>query len=352
MTRKLKLLFLLLIPAALAAVMCYSLDIKYRSIDELYEDVTFMRITSEARQYVSQIEYGIKNGRQLDNFFNMQDTLKGIQGCSSYMEGAYIVSASAKLLYQSGLNAGNVSLSVPVKDVFSKGKAYTVYDSGKYFYLTVPIRNKSKSPEGYLLMCLGKIAVSNAVSDCNRQDMIQSVVIALEIFGIALLLLRRVKPDKRGSIVLRLMLLLSIAATLSAALDSGMVIAKYYRIVDNTTRQSANKMAQALQSDVDSVMAKGISSERIYDLNGWLAENCSELPIVTSLTLDSNNKITAAVSKSYINSFLNRFVHRIILFLLVCMACSAAVCILGAIIEIIAAKGKCRELQMGETENA
>jgi hypothetical protein len=326
MTGKLKLLFLIPLLVALSAGMYFSMDIKNCSINELYEDVTFMRVTIEARQYINQIEYGIKNGRQLDNFFNMQDTLKGIQGCSSYMEGAYIVSASGKLLYQSGLKADSISLTVPKKDMYPKGKTYTAYDDGKYYYLTVPIRNGDGSMEGYLLMCIGKMAVSNAVSDYNRQDFIQSLIIALEILGISIFIARRMKPDKKGRIFLRLVLVISIALISSAAIDSGMVIAKYYRIVDDTTRQSANKMAQALQSDVDSVIAKGIAPERIYDLNGWLAKNSSELPIVTSLTLDKNRKITANVSQNYINSFFNRFIFRITVFMLVCIACGVAAC--------------------------
>ena len=331
MTGKIKALFVLLLLAAISLVMYNSVDIKDRSIRELYEEVTFMRITIEARQYINQIEYGIKNGRQLDNFYNMQETLKGVQGCSSYMEGAYVVSAEAKLLYQSGLKADELNLKIPQQQTASGDELYyTVVDAG-HFQLITPIKNGSGQTEGYLIMCIAKNAVSNAVSDYNRQNRVQSVIIALEVFGIALLIIKRVRPGRKRKLVFRLVLVLSIAVTFSAVLDSGMVFARFYQIVDDTARQAANKMAQALQSDVDSVIAKGVSPERIYDLNGWLAHNSSELTIVNSLTLDRNNKVTANVSQIYINSFFNRLLMRTALLIFICALCSLAACGLAAL---------------------
>jgi len=332
MKGKAKPIFTVLLLIGLLAVMYGSLNIKDHSIREVYKDVTFMRITMEARGYISQIEYGMKNGRQLDNFYNMQETLLGIQGCSSYMEGAYVVSASGKLLYQNGVKADKLSLTIPQNPVYPKGKLYTLQEDEKYYYLAVPIENGSGQIEGYLLMCIGKNAVDNAVSDYNNQNRIQTLVIGLEIFGMAVFLIRRIRPNKKKQMAFRLALLLSIAVTTTAVLDSGLVIARFYQIVSDTTLQSANKMAQALQSDVDSVVAKGVSLERIYDLNGWLAKNSSELTIVKSLTLDRNRKITATVSRTYIYSFFNRFLLRTALLVLVCILCSAVCCVITALL--------------------
>ncbi|KUO71037.1 MAG: hypothetical protein APF81_15310 [Desulfosporosinus sp. BRH_c37] len=312
-----KLLFIVLLLVALLAVMFSSLNIKDRSIREVYEDLTFMRISLEARQYISQVEYDIKYGRQLDNFYDMQETLKGVQSCSSYMEGAYIVSASAKLLYQSGLKEG-ISLNIPKDQEYSTGKLFIMEEDVGYYYLTNPIKDGSGKIVGYLIMCIGKNAVSNAVSEYNLQNKEQTAMIVLEIFGVNLFILSRLRPNKKNQVALKLMLVLSITVTVAAALDSGVVLARFYQVVNDAAHQSADKMAQALQSEVDSVIAKGVSADRIYDLNGWLAKSSSELTIVTSLTLDRNQKISATVSQAYINSYFNKFLLRISLLLLTC----------------------------------
>jgi hypothetical protein len=320
-----KLLFIMLCLAALLVVMFSSLNIKDRSIREVYEDLTFMRIALEARQYISQVEYDIKYGRQLDNFYDMQETLKGVQSCSSYMEGAYIVSASAKLLYQSGLNEG-ISLNIPKDQVYPSGKLFIMEEGVGHYYLTNPIKDGSGKIVGYLIMCIGKNAVSNAVSDYNLQNKVQTAIIVLEIFGIYLFILSRIKSNKKNQVALKLMLVLSITVTVAAALDTGMVLARFYQVANDAAHQSADKMAQSLQSEVDSVIAKGVSADRIYDLNGWLAKNSSELTIVTSLTLDRNQKISATVSQAYINSFFNKFLLRISLLLLACALSGFAAC--------------------------
>lgn len=322
---RVKLLFIMLLLAALSVVMYSSMNNKDRSIREVYEDVTFMRISLEARQYISQVEYDIKYGRQLNNFYNMQETLKDVQSCSSYMEGAYIVSASGKLLYQSGLNPEGLSLTIPSQE-YPEGKLYIIEADASHYYLTNPIEDGSGQIVGYLIMCIGNNAVSNVISEYNMQNKVQSGTITLETLGVFLFIISRVKPNKKGHLAFKLMLILSIMVTLAAALDSGVVLARFYQVVNNASHQSADKMAQALQSEVDSVIAKGISADRIYDLNGWLAKNSSELTIITSLTLDRNQKITAAVSQTYINSFFNRFLLRTSFLLISCALTGFAAC--------------------------
>ncbi len=340
-----KLPFIIFFLVALLVVMFCSFNIKAWSIREVYEDLTFMRISLEARQYINEIEQDIKYGKQLENFYDMQETLKGVQSCSSYIEGAYIVSASAKLLYQSGLTEG-LSLTIPKDPIYRDGKLYTVVEDAEYYYLTEPLRDKSSNIVGFLIMCLDKNAVTNAVSDYNLQNKVQTIIIYLEIFGIALLILPRVRAKKTNRLALKLTLILAVMVTGAAALDSGIALVSYYQVVNDATHQSAEKMAQALQSNVDSIKAKGISADRIYDLNGWLAKNSSELMIINSLTLDRNDKISATVSQTYINSFFYKFTLRISILLLICVLSGFVAC--RSVIHFSRAKANSRETAMSK----
>ena len=315
MARKIKGIFILLLLLFLSVAMSGYQAVKEGSIRELYEDVTFMRIATEAKQYISQIEYGIKNGRQLENFYNMQETLKGVQGCSSYMEGAYVVSVGGKLLYQKGIEAKELNLAIPQEPDKVAGKLYTLTKDGTYFYLASPIENARGNVEGYLIMCIGQNAVNNAVSDYNDQNALQSIIIGVEILGAAVLIMSRVKLTGR-ELALRLMLITCLTVTSAIVVDATMVCTRFYQVVDDATTQTANKMAQALQSQVDLVVDKGVPAERIYDLNGWLTLNSSELDMITSLNLDRNNKITPNVSQGYVNGFLYRIVFRSVAYIL------------------------------------
>lgn len=341
-----KLLFIIFFLAALSVVMFSSLNIKDRSIREVYEDLTFMRISLEARQYISQIEYDIKYGKQLDNFYDMQGTLKGIQSCSSYIEGVYIVSASAKLLYQSGLIEG-INLTIPKEQINPAEGLYIMEEDVSHYYLTDPIRDGGGKIVGYLIICLDKSAVSNAVSDYNFQNKVQTAIISLEIFGITLFVLSRMQPNKKNQVALKLMLVLSIMVTGAAVLDSGLILARFYQVVNDATHQSADKMAQSLQSEVDSIISKGISADRIYDLNGWLAKNSSELTIINSLTLDRNEKISATVSQVYINGLFKKFLLRISLLLFVCALAGFLACRTLIVLTRLKANGRKSAISKG-----
>ena len=341
-----RLLSIILLLVALLVVMYSSLAIKDSSIREVYKDLTFMRISLEVRQYIRQIEYDIKYGRQLDNFYDMQGTLNDVQSSSSYMEGAYIVSSSAKLLYQSGLSPERIRLTIPKDQVYPEGKLYIMQEDDSHYYLTDPIRDGSGKIVGYLIMCIGENAVTNAVLEYNTQNQVQTAIISLEVLGVVLLIISRVRPNKKNQLTLKLMLVISIAVTVAAALDSGVVLARFYQVVNNATHQSADKMAQALQSEVDSVIAKGVSADRIYDLNGWLAKDNSELPIVNSLTLDRNQKIVANVSQAYIKGFFYKFLLRISLLLLACALSGLVAC--GTVILFRRPKAYDRESVIGK----
>jgi len=330
MGNRIKSLSVLLLLLSLSAVAWVSLTMKEQSANELYEDVTFMRIATEVRRYVSTIEYGVKNGRQLDNFYNMQDTLKGIQSCSSYMEGAYVISADGRLLYQRGLSAGNLRLSVPAMQNTMLRQLYDRTGDDLHDYLALPVRNGAGQIEGHVVLCIAKGAVRNGVMEFDRQSLIQTVVILLEVFGLGLFLISRRKVNRQGHIAFGLVLLVSFFVTFAAALDTGVVMVRFHQFTEDAVRQSANKMAQALQSEVDAVVAKGVSAERIHDLNGWLAQNGSELTVVTSLTLDRNRRVTANPSEAYINSFMNRFLFRTLLLISVCVAAGVLACVAAA----------------------
>jgi len=321
---KLKAGFFLLIVVMVSIAMLISCQVKNRSVNALYEDVTFSRIIVEARQYISQIEYGIKYGRQLDNFYNMSETLSRIQQCSSYIEGAYIVSKDYKLLYQSGLKAENLRLSLPKQYQPESGKPYMVERRDNAYYVITPIRGAQNQIEGTLILCISGNVVTNVVSEFTAQNRTQSGLIALEMIGIALLAVWRLNPQDKKKLLAKLMKVLSVCLIVALLIDSGVVLTRYYQIANEATRQTADKMAQAIQSDVDNIINKGVSLERVYDINSWLEKKSSEVGIVTSLTIDENHKITANVSKSYINAFLWKTVWPLVLLLIFCVVICAA----------------------------
>lgn len=312
---KTKTLLIAIMLAALSAAMLISVIIKNQSVKSLYEDVTFTQITMEARQYVSNIEYGLKNGSELEKYYDMDSELEGICQSSSYIDGAYIVSAKKYLLYQTGVKAIQGVLRVPDK---IKG-SYAVYrDNGCYFVVT-KINNADNSTAGFLIMRVENSAILNAVADYDRQNQIQSFVIGCEIAGIAVFIIRRAVLASKKKPVFYIIKTLSTLLILAVILDSGVTMIRYYQISNDASLQTVDKIAQALQTSLNEVRAKGVSSDEIYDLSGWLDKSKTEMPIVNTITAEKNEKITATVSNAYVLGFLGQSALRQLFLLAGCL---------------------------------
>ena len=103
-----KLLAFLIIAAAVLSSMWLTLTIKYRAIEGLYRSTQLEIRAMEAEQYVNTIEYGIKYGKQLEYFFDIEELLRGVYMTSSYMEGVYVLSSGGDLLFYAGGSAGRI----------------------------------------------------------------------------------------------------------------------------------------------------------------------------------------------------------------------------------------------------
>jgi hypothetical protein len=236
------------------------------------------------------------------------------------------------LLYQSGVKTTNDTLQIPEKTGQSTGKTYRVYTADNRYYLVMPIENGSGAYAGYLILRISKDAISNSVTENYRQNIIQSALIGLEIIGLALFIIHRSKPKKKAWRAFSLLKTISVMLICALLLDSAVTVVRYYQIANDVSAQTVDKVVQVLKSDVDQIKEEGVSSDQIYDLNGWLEKSKTEMPMVSSLYANKNNEITATVSQSYVNSFLQQSLFRMSLLAAGCLLlCILALLICGIV---------------------
>ncbi len=316
--KKVKIAFIgiLLICITIASSWCCSL--KNKSIETLYKDVTFMQIVAEVRQQVNEIEYGIKNGKDLKSFYNISPILNNILQAYSYMEGVYIVSDKNELLYSKGKSSNELTLGIADAKALIKGeRLYTDYEDTNYFYLVSKISNPDESIAGYVINCINKEAISNIISDYIKQNQWQSILIAIELSGILIWLVCRIK-DKTKRMIKKFVYILFIGVMSVLVIDTGIATVKFYLLTDNICRQSANKIAQSLQFSVNQILDKEVPASKIYDINAWLSKNNNDLEIISNLSVDKNLKIKADVKQGYINEVLRKFIFRMIRLIMAC----------------------------------
>ena len=281
----------------LAGVITPSYLVKRDAARSLYENLTFMRIAVEARQYIQKIEYGVKNGKDLEQFYNINSILRDIQRCSSYFVGVYVVSSTDKLLYSMNQQAGeNAPLRRPREFKFENTNDYYLYDNAGFFDLLLPLYDTNGT--AYVIIRLDKDIVFYSTSGLVRQEMTRSLVIALEMLGLGLIVILIKKPKTSGIAVLTFVVALT---ALSA--DFGLSYIQYGSIAESAIVQSVNRIAQMLQNDINALRAMGISPDVIYDQNSWLKKSLQGIPMVHTMSIDSNMQVMLTVSKAYVSQY-------------------------------------------------
>ena len=110
---KLKVLLTILMGTLIAFSAQRAYYVKTGELSSIYSDIIFTRLAVESQEYTRQIEYGVKNGKSLENFYNISSVLSGVRRCCSYTNGVYIFSSDRRQLYS--LNDGGSP--VPAKIV-------------------------------------------------------------------------------------------------------------------------------------------------------------------------------------------------------------------------------------------
>ena len=295
---------------------------KTDTLDSIYSDIIFTQIAVETQQYTRQIEYGLENGKSLENFYNIQTILSSVKRCYSYIDAAYIVSGDYRLLYSSNDNAGE-SISAISIGAFNDGAVYSVYsESGKYI-LTMPIFGKGSVISGYLVLSIERGAINNTLSAIYSEYIIQAVIIALLVAMLGLIAMIHLCRNK-DTLYHSCFGVITGTVCTYIAVDGIISTYKLLMTIESIIQQSISKITLSLQNDLDTVQQKGVAIGKIVDFNSWLLESGKSIPFIENITYDRNYKITAAISQDYIVTQIWRYAVVILVLLLIFAASGIA----------------------------
>lgn len=326
---RLKIIFVILSGILLTAVTRWSYYGNMDVTTELYESVYFTRLSVEASRSTRQIEYGLENGKNLNNFYNIQSLLAETKRISSYIDGAYIISADYELLYSS--DDSETAVPTRVIPIATDNSSFTFLEDSDRYIVAVPIYGKTEMPEGYMVLSVKNKAIENQIEKFSRENLIQSIAVSTLLWLSCICVFihwKRLRGRKRfyTSSAIALTGIVSGSVLLNGAAE---VIRLQFRI-DGIIQQSVSRITDALQNDLTSVSEKGADLSKIYDLNSWLLESCRNIPFIDNLIYDKNYKITAFVSESYIGGQLFLLVRNVLFMTGICVAAGGiviAVCI-------------------------
>lgn len=309
---------------------------KTDTLDGIYSDILFTRLAVESQQYTRQIEYGLENGKSLENFYNIQSILNSVKRCYSYTRGAYIISDDFRLLYSNSDDGRTAPTSISIRD-FDDSNIYSVTIVAEDYILTMPIYGRGGQTSGYLALRVDKSAIANTLSEFYLEYKLQAIILSVVVFLISAVIIIHFCRNK-DRLFRQCFGVITGSICTYILVDGGLSVFKLQIMIDGIIQQSISKITLSLQNDLDTVQQKGVSVGKIMDFNSWLFESGNNIPFIDNLIYDKNYKITATVSESYINEQIWRYAAVVLIVLVIAAAIGISLHLLVGAIEKIFVK--------------
>lgn len=289
--------------AVLALITAGSLHFEYyfnsKILAKINRDIFFTRIAVESRIYTRQIEYELDSGKSLENFYNMDNTLKGVKKCSFYIRGAYIVSNEYKILYYT---TDDDEAPLDRVAVFSSEQnnlySYLFDSENERYILSLPIYENGNFLSGLMVFSIDSSFTVNMLENMQTENFYTSICAAALFImaGIALI----IRQKKKYRFWRDMILIITVILCSTLLVNGGLMIVRYYINENDAITQSVSKIVITLQSTLQEVVDSGVSLDKIYDLNTWLVSFCRQIPYIDSVNYDNHYNISAVMSSNYI----------------------------------------------------
>lgn len=312
---KLKVLMVLIMGAIVVFIMRENYYSRVTVMNIIYSDIYFTRLAVETQQYTRQIEYGLKNGKSLDNFYKIETVLSDVRKCSSYISGAYIVTGDLTLRYS--LSDKDITLPQRIR-LPEKDSIYALHRNGQRYIMAVSIYGRTEEPEGYLLLDLSDKAIVNSMAEMHSDSLVQTVIIGILSFLLGTVFIIHF-CRKKETVLYSCAKAMSVSMCIGLIVDTAISAIKLYLILESLIQHSASNIVMALQNALNTVIEKGVTINRIYDLNSWLLNRCQPIPFIENLIYDKGYQISAIIYEGHTLIYILTYITVMVL-VIICLA--------------------------------
>ena len=241
------------------------------------------------------IEYSVRYGKPLDKFSGMQEVLNNLKSNLEQIDNARIVSRYGEILYDLDGPVHSQWLPWSLQKIarFDSVAGQRPYGMGfvkDEYHVLIPLRDKHGGWIGTLDVFTQAEAINRLVNDRVWSVAQITVVIALVSLNFMVFLLFAFAiVDLRGQLrrwrLLALVAAIFILAQLTFCLSNVELLQKSYI---EMARSSMSVLARSVKNDVNSVVALGVSYDRLVGLDRYLGQIISNSPEIDRIAVTDN----------------------------------------------------------------
>ncbi len=270
----------------LTVILLISLYINISSFQKqfLANELSFYSVTGS--RAVDKIEDGLFYGKSLDDYYGMEQLLEEWQKQNRNVTAIRVLSADRLTTY------------------YQLGAGGDAFDGDS---VSLEIRNSEGNLSGYLDIAVDLKERLEVLKKSRSLFLIGAAVLILA--GISAIILfcvkgRFINEEYRliKKKILGFMLLLILLLQAVFTIYSSVTLRDLYIEISNNTGEEIRSMVQA---DIDSVIAKGVTYDQIYDFDSYAEDVIEKAPIIESIRL-SGRELKVIVSEEYIESTIDK----------------------------------------------
>lgn len=290
-----RVMFILSSILLLIIVMVFTGGLNIVSFEKNFTNSMVSGMAVSGGETVRKIEYAVKYGKPLDNFYGMQALLKSKKEDFGEVEAIDVVAMDGTILYSTSAAEGRKlpqslmgrldlgALDSDTKYLFDRDEDYN--------HTLMPIRDNNNRVIGLL-----DIVFNKSIIALHIIGYIQTLILELFIVGclgalVLILLFNRIVFIDNGGQVRRNLLIITLIAVIGISQAAFGFL--NYRLFDKAYIEMANKnavfVADVLKKDIESVIKKGVSYDRLYQIEDYLSEILKAAPDLDKIYI-SNEK--------------------------------------------------------------
>ncbi len=308
---KVKIMFVVSSILLITVVLSFTGGLNIASFKQNYTNSLVSSYAVTSGETVRKIEYAVKYGKPLTNFYGIEDLLQRSITHSNDLEKIQVVLTDGSVIYdQTGpvLQTKLESKMQAEANFEGKDRDYTyVLNDGKY-HVFLPIYDKNNKWIGSLGLIFDESVVKSRV-DTHMWSLIRYLVIlALLALLFLILFISRVSiisesgTIRKKQMIIVLLIILGSVQILFGIINYLMFKSAYIVVA----KENAEITSQTIERDIVAVTQKGVPYEKFYKLEDYLQRITESIPEMKQIYItNSKNKVLYTTSGSQTGSNLN-----------------------------------------------
>jgi predicted MFS family arabinose efflux permease len=242
---------------------------------------------------VRKIEYALKYGKQLDNFFGIQSILQEVKSANADVKDVKVILADGRVAYSLESTESQERVSGPIladlRQMMRVGGKKTSWQVIDHKYNTlIAILDPGGTPIGVMDILFDESVIAphaNAFESKIMDDTLIAGALAALLLTIMLLraqIVDRTTGKMRTTYLLSIVLL--VIGVTQAALTA-FAILEFRPVYKSTVQRNHQLVGQLVQKNVDKVIAKGVPYSGLDKIEHWMDSIPEAMPEIESILL-------------------------------------------------------------------